>query len=103
MLYVVSPYLAAFALGLAISAVPLAILELRMAAEMRERALRQPEPLLSKRQMRIRDKFIEQQLSITTFGDRRRRTAAVTELVRPETGPIETLSFALKDPYEEEQ
>lgn len=48
----------------------------------------------------ITEPFIEDHVSVSKFGDGRRLTAPIAEFLKPETGPIETLSFALKDPTE---
>lgn len=76
-----------------ITAIPLAAVEWRIAHE----STAEDKPSVPYRHRQARDRFIEQNVSVTKFGDKRRITAPVSEFIKVETSPI---SFVLKDPNE---
>lgn len=91
-----SPAILALTGALIVSSVPLAVYERRLrrrklAREQDrghiERVMDAPLPPPTRK----RDKFIAKSVSVTRFGDKRRRTAAVTEIITPETGPIDVI------------
>ena len=72
-----------------VTAIPLAVIAIRVEKKIAEKARRPvPVPVIAYRHRRIRDKFIADNVRISVFGDKRRRTAIVAEIMRPETGPI---------------
>lgn len=71
-----------------ITSIPLAIISIRRSREQDAQPPIFPAMTLSPLQEQTRDRFIATQTRATKFGDRRRRTKHVTELLRPETGPI---------------
>ena len=79
----------AFCALLILLSVPLAVLSIRLDRKNAEMASR-PRPLAhpSRRAKKIREKFIANNVRLTAFGDKRRVTFVVTEIIRPETGPI---------------
>ena len=79
----------AFCALLIVLSVPLAVVSIRLDKKNAERALR-PVPLAhpSRRAKKVREKFIANNVRLTTFGDKRRVTFVVTEIIRPETGAI---------------
>jgi hypothetical protein len=93
---------------LILTAIPLAVVALRHEHREKRRALLEQIVTIAHEKAReatqtgeimaITVPFIAENVKITKFGDKRRVTAPIAELLRPETGPIETLSYALKPP-----